>query len=214
MEPTLNWDSVTVAIPTMPQRAQLLGELLRQVEAECQGATVVVHRHPPGGDARADFPALIRASLATDQEWLLQLEDDVVLAPGFCESALDALRHGAHHGVCAVSLFSRSKRDMDLLSAGKRWRSQSPSSFCMMQGIFLRSASLDGFADWAPSWYASHPEHTGRAADLLLGAWLSKRRSRMLVHVPSLVQHRNVPSTIPGHRGERASPTYRHAFGD
>jgi hypothetical protein len=210
----ISWNSVLVAIPTVASRRPMFELLKENIERECSGAVLTTHCHPDQGDPRDDFPALMDRAAWSSREWILQLEDDVWLAPGFGVSALSALAHVAESGAAAATLFSRSRRDIEMLRAGQRWRRQAPSSFCMMQAVFVRSRVMRGFAEWAPSWYAAHPEHRGRAADLLFGAWISRNRLTMLAHVPSLVQHRAVPSTIPGHHGARQSETYRMVFGD
>jgi hypothetical protein len=209
----VTWRDVVVAIPTMPERSALLDELVRRTVRECRGAEIVIWRHSPGGDPRSDFPTLIELALEIDRPLILALEDDVWLAPNFgVQAAIPLQRMAVAPEVGAVSLFSRSSQDMAMLERGERWRSQPPSSFCMMQAVLLRASVMRGFGEWAPAWYEAHPEHR-HAADLLLGAWLSRRRAKMLVHVPSLVQHRAVPSTLPGHRGIRQSETYRRVFG-
>lgn len=208
-----SWSEVLVAVPTVASRKAMFELLKMSVERECPGAVLTTHCHPEHGDPRDDFPTLMNRAAWSSREWILQLEDDVWLAPGFGTAALDALAHVADSGAAAATLFSRSKRDLEMLRSGQRWRRQAPSSFCMMQAIFVRAKVMRGFAEWAPSWYAAHPEHR-HAADLLFGAWLSRNGLTMLAHVPSLVQHRAVPSTIPGHRGARQSETYRIVFGD
>lgn len=208
-----HWEDVAIVVPTVASRAALLADLVRQVREECSGARVVIHTHVEGTPARVDFPIAIASALLTVRQWILQLDDDVWLAPGFGRAALAAIEHAEAENVGAVSLFSRSARDLEMLSKAERWRSQPPKSFYMNQAVLLRARALDGFAAWAPSWYEEHPEHQ-RAADLLLGAWLSMNRQRMLVHVPSLVQHRAVPSTLQNHRGKRQSESYRRAFGE
>lgn len=209
----MSWDQVVIAIPTMPQRRALLAELVERVESECPGAEIVTREHEPDTPPRVDFPAVIDRALETRRPWILQLEDDVVLAPDFGRLALPAVAEADARRADAVSLFSRSRRDVEMFHRGERWRTQAPSSFCMMQAVFLRASAMVGFSAWTPRWYGANPEHV-HAADLLLGAWLSERRSRMLVHVPSLVQHRRVPSTLPNHRGDRRSETFRLAFGE
>ncbi len=209
----MNWGHVTIAIPTMPSRTRILSELVAQVGEQCTGAQIVTREHPDGGDPRADLPALTQQALlsAADTGWVLFLEDDVWLAPTFGAAALDFL--DANKMASVASFFSRSKVDLELFARGQQMRAQTPSSFCMMQAIAVRRATLIGFPEWAPTWYARHPEHT-HAADLLLGAWLSKKGERILVRVPSLVQHRAVPSTLGPRSRCRQSETYRLAFGE
>lgn len=209
---TLSWADVVVAIPTVASRRQLLAELTARLRDECPDADVVVRRHVPGTSPRMDLPSLVDCALAADRPWLLLLEDDVWLCPEFGRRAIDALARAAELGADALSLFSRLRHDLTLLDRGESFRRQAPSGFCMMQAVFITADVMAGFCDWAPEWYEAHPCHQ-HAADLLLGAWLSRQRASLFVHVPSLVQHRAVPSTLPNHRGIRQSETYRRAFG-
>ena len=190
----------------------MLRELAEQLAAECSGAAFVTRRHVPGTSARLDFPAVIDAAVARGRPWILHVEDDVQLAPAFGRLAPEALAEAERAGVAAMSLFSRSRRDLQMLDRGERYRRQAPSSFSGLLCVFLRAGAVRGLSEWAPSWYADHPEHH-HAADTLLGAWLSRQRARMLVHVPSLVQHRDAPSTLHPGAGPRQSASFRRCFG-
>lgn len=215
-----SWNDVVIGIPTMPQRAGMLEQLLQAVGRECPEAVWVVRGHVPGDPPSVDFPALWREVERTikrfpqPQSWTLFLEDDIWLAPGFGLLALDAMREAEERKVDSVSLFSRRKVDLETMRHGRFYREQRPSLFWMMQAVFVRTAAMEGFDSFARQFYINHPEHV-HAADLLLGTWLSARGSRMLVRVPSLVQHRRGPSTLPGGRARaRQSETYRIAYGE
>lgn len=207
----VQWSRVVVAIPTVAERRPMLNALLSQIERHCPSVTFSVTTHVPGEPARVTFPRALAAGAALCSglgSWVLQLEDDVVLAPCFGEEALN----GAEQ--CDVlTLFSRSKEDLAAMGRGEKFRRVGPSSFSMSQGFLIRSDLAAGVEAFAPGWYAAHPQHN-RAADLLLGAYLSARKARVLVRVPSLVQHRRGPSTLPGHHGARQSESYRRAFGE
>ncbi len=207
----VQWSRVVVAIPTVAERRPMLNGLLAQIERHCPSVTFSVTTHVPGEPARETFPrALAHAATLCSGfgTWVLQLEDDVVLAANFGEVALDGVEH------CDVlTLFSRSKEDLAAMDRGEKFRRIGPSSFSMSQAFLIRSELAAGVEAFAPGWYATHPQHN-RAADLLLGAYLSSRKARVLVRVPSLVQHRRGPSTLPGHHGARQSESYRRAFGE
>lgn len=205
------WQDVTIGICAMPERRQWVDEMLGRLHEECCGARIIVHEHERGTPPSVDFPRLVaKTQEGRRGEWTLLLEDDSYIPSGFGERALEALRAAP---TPAISLFSRSKRDLKCLGAGASWRRQSPSSFYMSQALGARPEVLIGFAEWAPSWYAAHPKNV-RAADRLFAAWLSKHRIGLSVHVPSLVQHRRGPSTLPGGRSSfRQSESYRMAFG-
>lgn len=206
----MKWNDVTITIPAMlPRRAAFVEALLKQIKNECPGAVLLICPHEDGTPARVDFPRALSNAADMGRPWVLQLEDDVVLCPGFGQLALNDIPNEAD----VVTLFSRSRRDLEWLDAGQPYRKLNPSGFSMSQGFFIRSELASGVELYAPGWYDRHPQHN-RAADLLLGAYLSSRRARVFVRVPSLVQHRPGPSTLPGHHGARQSESYRRAFGE
>lgn len=208
-----NWSDVTVAIPTVGERQASRRQLTDQIAAHCgndrHGPLVVVTEHVADEPARVTFPRALADAAARGRPWVLQLEDDVFLAPTFGREALTV---GLDH--CDVlSLFSRSRHDLIAMAEGESVRRLNPSGFSMSQGFLIRSELAAGVEAFASGWYAAHPQHN-RAADLLLGGYLSARKARVLVRVPSLVQHRRGPSTLPGHHGARQSESYRRAFGE
>lgn len=206
----VSWTDVVVAIPTvLPERQRYLNELIEQVTAACPGARLVIMPHVAGTPARVDFPKVLQAAGRIEGNWVLQLEDDVYLAPTFGEAALAAMLEEAE----VVTLFSRSVEDMAALARGERFRRITPSSFSMSQAFLVRSYLVEDLVPFAEGWYGRNPQHN-RGADLLFGAWLSNIRARVLVSVPSLVQHRRGPSTLPNHNGARQSESYRAAFGE
>ncbi len=206
------FNGVTIAIPTIAERHSSFTAMVTDIRRQCHGAHIVTHTHVEGTPARVDFPRAMQLAVEVGRTWILQFEDDVILAPAFGERVAEALLHLERTGEDAATFFSRSKQDIDMLHAGETWRRIRPGAFSMSQCFAVRAALLEGFEHWAPTWYAAHPQHN-RAADLLLGAWLRGRRAKMLVHVPSLVQHRPGPSTLPRHYGARQSESFRVAFG-
>lgn len=208
------WGRITLAVPTVKRRRTMLAQLLVELSRLCDGVDAVIHTHEPGTAPSVDFPALVTAALENGREWVMFVEDDAWPAPSFGTAAIGAIKHADAASAQAVSMFSRSKRDLEIVAAepnGFRW--QAPSSFCGSLCVAVRAGTLVGMPAWAPSWYLDHPEHE-HASDLLLGAWLSKRKARMLVRVPSLVQHRRGKSTLQNHNGARQSATFTAAFGE
>jgi len=205
----MKWNDVTITIPAMlPRRAAFVEALMTQIKSECPGAVLLICAHEEGTPARVDFPRALADAAKVGRPWVLQLEDDVVLCPGFGTRALNV-----PDGADVVTLFSRARRDLEMLRNGYAHRSLAPSSFSMSQGFIIRSELAAGVEAYAPGWYARHPQHN-RAADLLLGGYLSSKGAKVYVRLPSLVQHRPGPSTLPGHRGARQSESYRHTFGE
>jgi hypothetical protein len=156
-----------------------------------------------------DFPRLLTAAARVGRPWILQLEDDAHLAPTFGAVALD---EGLDHADC-VSLFSRRKDDREAYEQGHRVRRRSPKAFCSTVGFFLRRELAVGVEAFAPEFFERHPHHV-HASDLVLAEHLAAEKARVLVRLPSLVQHKGLPSTLPGRGGVRQSEMYRMAFGE
>jgi hypothetical protein len=202
---------LTIAIPTVPSRQEMAAGLAHRLADECPGAAIV--SRCGGVTPSEDYPALIELALTLGRPWILAIEDDAWPAPDFGDRLAEVIDHADATAAGAVTLFSRRQADIDIMARGERWRTQAPRSLLMIQALLLCGSVVRGFCAWAPSWYAANPEHR-HAADMLIGEWLALRRARLLVHVPSLVQHRAVPSTFRGRSRQRQSETYRIAFGE
>lgn len=206
----VTWDDVVVVIPTVKERASMLTSLIAQLQEQLPRETRLnVHMHNPSEPARTTFPKALSIAGRMDRPWVLQLEDDVHLAPTFGAEALAVGLNGCD----VLTLFTRSRFDLKAMDLGQRVRQINPSSFSMSQAFFIKSDLAREVATYAPDWYERHPQHN-RAADLLLASFLSAKRASVLARVPSLVQHRRGPSTLPGHYGARQSESYRRAFGE
>lgn len=216
--PKFTWKDVTIAIPSVPERQTMRSALILEIEKQCGkeqagGPLIVVVERAEGELARTTFPKALATAARVLRPWVLQLEDDVHLAPTFGFAALKKLEKASSGGADVVTLFTRSKEDLVALQAGEPLRSIAPKSFSMSQAFFLRRDIAAEVETFAPGWYEQNPQHN-RAADLLLAAYLSKRKARVMATIPSLVQHRPGKSTLPGHHGARQSESYRFAFGE
>lgn len=205
----ITWDEVAVTIPTVPERVSMVEDLRKSLRHHCPGALLHLHVHRAGELARVTFPEALAHGAKLGRPWVLQLEDDVHLAPIFGEAALAVGLDDCD----VLTLFTRSRRDMEALRNGHATRRINPSGFSMSQAFFIRRELAAEVESYAPGWYERHPQHN-RAADLLLAGFLSAKKARVLVRVPSLVQHRLGPSTLPGHHGARQSESYRLIFGE
>lgn len=199
-----------------PSRGRMAAELVEGISTHLPGIPIHLHMHSPSEPAWVDFPLALEEALACGRdgaEWVLQFEEDVVLCPDFgarVKQAL-ALSEQLYPSAGCISFFSRSKKDFVSLMNGKALRRISAKSFSMSQCFALQSWMVPRLFSFAENWYINHPQHQ-RAADLLLADWLSHNKAIVLVHSPSLVQHRVGPSTLPRHYGARQSESYRLVF--
>ena len=131
---------------------------------------------------------------------VLMLEDDILLCPDFERRAEAAIREHPGH---MIQFFSRSRKDPE---AGSRWRPG--STFSMNQCHYLPAGEARALLDYLPQWRRA--SMTTAAYDWLIADYLSDRRERYWLHVPSLVDHRVGPSAIDKRRAhDRRSTTFR-----
>lgn len=203
----LRWDQVLIVIPTMPKvRDEMLVELLFQIADQCQGATVKVIPHVEGTPAKADPPRVM--GMARDLapgRWTLHLEDDAYLAPDFGTKALWYL--ATAQGDADVVEFMTLRERPDGV------HNIAPKSYSMTVAMAVDVNTLNGYEAFAEQWYERNPKHH-HASDLLLGAWVSFTKGKIVEVYPNLVQHRVSKSTLGPRARCRQSPTYRRVYGE
>lgn len=189
-------------IPTMPQRADSLRDLLGQLEAHQWLERVTVS--PSCGASRKDTPLAIRRALeGPPVDWFVYMEDDAILGPYY--NRIPALVDTLPDDVGVASFFSRAK------TGSPGWGFGSAKNLSYIITIAIRASLLTGFDEFASLWYVRNPQHF-HAPDFLIGEFIHERGGRQAVWYPSLVQHRIGPSTL-GHRAHnRTSPSFGLPF--
>jgi hypothetical protein len=197
----------------MPQRATASRGLRERLAYELPGVEQVV-RVGGGPDFRKDFPTILEMAASRGQRWVVTLEDDAYPAVGFGAALRSGIEEAEKRGA-AISFFSRSNRDLEMMDRGERWRVQPGRSFTYNLCVALPSEVILGLLEYSFGFYARRPEMpaTARWADTLLGEYLDFKKVPILVQAPSIVQHLGIPSTL-GHAGVRQSESYRRAFGE
>lgn len=146
--------------------------------------------------------------------WVLQLEDDAVLAPDFADHALRMIRETDWDArVGLISFYSgRRVRPGESLPAPPILEHLPGARFLMAQAIAFRAPSIPDHNDFMLKWTADRDRPY--ATDTATAAWLSVRRLRFARAWPSIVQHRDVPSLYGHHRNpNRFSQSYAIAYG-
>jgi hypothetical protein len=146
---------------------------------------------------RNAMDTFLRALDMAGDDACVHMEDDTVLTSGFQQKAEAVI---AQHPDRVIQFFSMRNAD---LTVGSRW----DRNFLMGQCFYLpagASASVRRYHDRWPG-KALHP--TG--LDTMVGDWLRERREDYWLHVPSLVDHRQVRSAIDPRRStKRQSKTF------
>jgi hypothetical protein len=185
---------IDIVIPTvLPQRSAELSALLSQLG----GWSVRVEVHMPGAPPWARVERIFGQPRG---ELVVQLEDDITLAPG----AINRIIAVARECWGQWALFSFFSRERHLAPGIAKCH---PGRFHMTQAIALRAPAARDFAAWFPAWKASHPTLKSGIGQGL-GAWARETGADILVHYPSLVQHLPVASTISRRPLNRQSPTF------
>ncbi len=130
----------------------------------------------------------------------VHLEDDIVLTQDFEEKVAEAVE-GKRGQI--VQLFSiKHKRDQAL---GSRW--ESSSTFSMNQCYCVPGVMAEALVAFHSGWQKR--SSTGGGCDLVLREFMKAYRIRYFLHVPSLVQHLDLPILIsPSPMRGRCSRTF------
>ena len=203
-----------IVIPTMlPMRKQMLADLLAQLAELAPDVHVAVSAHDDAEPVRNDWVRALQLGAVAASEWTMYLEDDAYLAGVFDEVVRQTLANAGDTGHRLVSFYSDNRRLLRAAAEGRTTCVLPARYLWSTVCIAVHTADVESIAEFAPAWYASHPEHW-HASDLVLGAWCDAAGSDVLVAVPSPVQHRDPPSTL-GHNvaRRRISRTFRRATG-
>lgn len=139
---------------------------------------------------------------AIGQEGGIAVEDDVILTRGFTTKAEAAVRQ---HPDVLIQFHSRTRDDVTI---GSRWRSA--VSFYNNQGLYYPPGFATGCLAWCDSpegqaLWATDPTGYDRA----MAFYMKASQQRYWNHVPSLVEHLQVPSRIDPRRSKfRGSTTF------
>jgi hypothetical protein len=137
------------------------------------------------------------ALMESEGEPAVHLEDDVQLTSDFLSKIEPVI---AAHPDHVVQFFSLRKNDAEL---GPRWLAG--RTFRMNQCFYLPAGYGDAIQAYYQRWPGRAKGHhlKGGGYDVLMADWLATRGERYWLHVPSLVQHRVVPSVINRRRSSR-----------
>lgn len=203
-----------VTIPTvLPERQACLGSVLSQLAVQCPDVPIAVSPHLHGAPRGRDTVEALRRGASFACTWTMHLEDDAYLAPDFDSVVRARLDEALHAGYPVVAFYTDNPRSLKARTEGR--------SSCALPARYLwatvcmavRTDDVENIAAFAPSWYATHPEHW-HASDLLLRSFYTAQTKEILLAVPSPVQHRDVPTSL-GHdvRRRRYSRTFQAAYG-
>jgi len=195
----MSWSDIDIRIPTVPERCDLMQDLVDDVERQT-GQSPTVSPQSPGRPPSDRVPRIFGPR--TDSSWILHLEDDVRLGPDFGRVIPSVLQASDRP---AVSFFDTVDGATGLHTARK--------PFYWAQCLAVRADIAPGFVPFYEEWIASHDEHHS-AVDVAFGDYTTHIGTPIYVYRPSQVQHRPVPSTLGSRSTHRQSPTFDDGGGD
>lgn len=204
----MNWDDVEIVIRSVPgAREAMVADLAARVR---RFAPVSVSYHHPGRSVPESYADAL--AWPTSRRWVLQLEDDAILAPDFEEHAPRMFFEiDDDQRVGLLSFYSgRRIADGESLPPEPMVERLPGARFLMAQAIAMRAEHVADHNAFMLNFTRVRPY----ATDTATAAWLKIRKLRFARAWPSIVQHRDVPS-LSGHRpnSNRRSSSYEAIYG-
>jgi hypothetical protein len=142
--------------------------------------------------ARSGRQTMMKALHMAGEDAAVHMEDDALLSVGFLDAIETAITARPYR---VIQFFSRRKNDPVL---GSRECDHFSFNLC----YYLPPQYSKLIREFMPGWADQHPEHKC-ANDVAVNDWLRLRREKHWLQVPSLVQHREGPSTLDPRRARR-----------
>ena len=131
------------------------------------------------------------------------LQDDIILTKDFLIKVHEVI---SKHPEDVIQFFSMRKADIEI---GTRW--ESGSSYIANLCYYLPKNVSGEVFDFGTTWKGRlfNGEYVATSGDYLVNDYLKKSKRKYLLHIPSLVEHAQVPSAIDSRRSKfRQSKTF------
>ena len=218
----VDWAEIGVSIRTVPEkRAHLADALLKRVQKFAPNC--VLSPHASWRTVPESYADALKIYQLTDLKWVLQLEDDAILAPDFETEALRAFEHFTEK-IGIVSFYSgrRIKSGEIIAPVGQpvEYETLPGARFLMAQGFAMRVADVEDHNQFMLNFTADNNRPYG--TDTATGQWLKVRKLKYLRAWPSIVQHREVeslyrqrnrPNAPHTKNANRFSPSFTERYG-
>jgi hypothetical protein len=204
-----DFEAVIPAVMSMPGRADSVRELLKDLAKQCPG--IKVHVMPQWYDKipnwRDVFITISRSLQNITSSWILYFEDDAELALDFGERSLPII-NGVDSDCGAIAFFSEHREDEARLDDADSVLYEPKLPFVHSQGMAIRKEVAEAWSNSMVEWWdKAKKKYQKKAPDMALGHACYQAGYKILVHLPSLVQHRQLLSAY-GHTYYPHSTTF------
>ena len=194
-----DFEAVIPAVMSVPERAASVNTLLCDLAKQCKG---IVVRVMPQWEPQ-HYYAISAALSGINKSWIIYFEDDVFLSSKFGIEALKIMDK-IDRDVGSIALFSPRTDDVLRLQCGETLYNPG-GPFLYLQCNIIRSDIALRMADELIRQLESNKSAT--TPDIVLGEVCQQMRAKILVSLPSLVQHRR-GSSVFGSPKWQESPTF------
>jgi len=193
-----DWSETQAIIPavvSIPERADSVRQLLIDLSKQCPGisATVIPQwKDHPKAAPRLAFESISKGLKGVSSPWVFYMEEDIQLSSKFGELVPEVLNQvEVGHG--AISFFSQKKADVKVLKLGRKcYLAGHP--FTYSQCMAMKLVVAQAWEKMLLPWWESAPLDKKRAPDMALGDCCRDLGLKIMISLPSLVQHREIPS--------------------
>jgi hypothetical protein len=198
-------NSYFTAIQAVPQREDNFKLLKEQT-----GGTVFIQ--PPFLHCDDHYIRLLES--VTNEDYLVRLEDDAVLAPDYqtvLEWVLDEMRAMDY----SVTMLFATFPEIQCPDSGHEIKAIRSAFVCSGVALVYDSRIIKPFVEFYKQGPCPTPVHKYGPPDATLGMYLQQENLKLGVLTPSIVQHQEGPSFLGhGWKGARQSHTFRARYGE
>lgn len=153
---------------------------------------------------RDSMPTFLSALKIAGKKSVLLIEDDAIPTSNFEQKITLVIEK---HYDKVTQFFSRRKKDIEI---GSRY--EYGGNFLATLCFYLPEGYAASILAYYKKWIMQYPhgrKHKEYATDYLVASFLKKRKEKYYLHVPSLVEHRQIVSAIDKRRSKyRQSLTF------
>lgn len=192
-------NNIKFIVRTYGDRLAMCKELVKEIPnlIICEDKTP---RDALKNNAHFNFENALRLSKGCS---CIHLEDDIILCKDFYKQILEVIQSRPNE---VIQFFSMRKDDLEL---GSRY--MLGSTFCMAQCFYMPKGMAEEVLKYNKVWKLNNPDKFFNSPlDTMFADYLKTKKIKYWLHIPNLVDHRQMVSAIDRRRSKfRQSKSFR-----